>query len=120
MAYRPRWPGDASQFAEIMMPFATSKNFILYDEAKTVTNTKVMPEKVLAASDVLARWHDEFPTLLFIKSVSKQGFGLIFDAKQKELKFHEKFRSEWVTVMTNRWHNLCRVVNQGYQVTAIG
>lgn len=111
---KARWTGTFERFSELMIPFVTSSNFLVYDEAKIVTKTRVLPDRILQAKAILGAFHDEHESLSFIRSVTKKGFGDIFDKKKKELKLSDKDRNEWIETMTNRWHNLCRSVNQGF------
>ena len=113
MAPRGRSSMSAKDLAQILLPHATHKSFIKYDESDTVAASRLYPELIPQMHSLLQDLHNHQPNLSWTKHVWKEAFDIVFDEKQEKFKLKDEDRKAWVNAMKNRAANACRQVAQG-------
>jgi len=113
---RPRFTGTVEELEAVMMPFAeTDVAFCKYsDESKNVKDAKLVHGRrgVEGHTDLLQALYNIQPNLCFSKAVMEQALQLMLKKGAKKWKLSIPEQDDWLTTMTRRIRNLCRVVSQ--------
>ena len=113
---RPRFTGTVEELEAVMMPFAeTDIAFCKYsDESKNVKDAKLVhgTRGVEGHTALLQALYNIQPNLCFSKVVMVQALQLMLKKAAKKWKLSIPDQDDWLTTMTRRIRNLCRVVSQ--------
>jgi hypothetical protein len=74
---RDRYRGSAEDFAMLIEPAVRSANFLVYDGAKKVTQTKCQPSQIEKHHQLLSLLHQGAPNLCFVRSVVHDGLKIL-------------------------------------------
>ena len=113
---RSRYEGTPEELCETLLPVASHKSFVKYDETEDVRKTKVaedMEATIELHSALLAALHHVQPNLAFPKLCLQKALALVCDKKAAEWDLLEKHRDDWERTMYLRLKNLLRVISQG-------
>jgi hypothetical protein len=113
---RPRFTGTVEELEAVMMSFAeTDVAFCKYsDESKNVKDAKLVHGRrgVEGHTELLQALYNIQPNLCFSKAVMEQALQLMLKKGAKKWKLSIPEQDDWLTTMTRRVRNLCRVVSQ--------
>ena len=109
---RSRFAGTSQQLCDALLPFVTSKTWLVYDEAEKVKDTKTCPETITKHKDIVKTLHGLQPNFSFVRGTVCEAMTLIFDSKVETLKLKADYKAEWVETHSRRMMNLTHVVGQ--------
>ena len=113
---RPRFSGTVDELEAVMMPFAEADvAFCKYsDESKNVKDAKVVHgvRGVEGHTELLQALYSIQPNLCFSKVLMEQTLQLMLKKGAKKWRMSIPEQHDWMTTMTRRIRNLCRVVSQ--------
>ena len=112
-AERRRYGGSPMEFADLLRPLASSRNFVpRYCEAASVAVAKVEKDNIPAFHDKPCILKQASPNLSFVRSTVQKGLGILAKERGKEWQLQQEFVKQWIKVNCNRIMNVCRVVEQ--------
>lgn len=111
---RQRFQGQAADLAAALSPVCTSTSWLRYDESKTVQGTKVMPNEINKAHDILLAAYNLNENLNFSRSLVRSAISMLTDEKvaANVFKLKDSDRDSYIDIMTTRFMNMMRAVSQ--------
>ena len=99
--------------SDALLPVASSKNFVQYNESALVVDSKLDTKLISKHHDVLSAFHSVDPKLTFKKSTLGAAMQIIWRSRHQEWKLEAKHGKSWTEVMSIRCANILRNVGQG-------
>ena len=99
--------------SDALLPVASSKNFVQYNESALVVDSKLDTKLISKHHDVLSAFHSVDPKLTFKKSTLKAAMQIIWRSRHQEWKLEAKHGKSWTEVMSIKCANILRNVGQG-------
>jgi hypothetical protein len=112
---RDRCKCSGAEFAEVIRPVVESQGraWLKYDEAKKVSEARVLPDAIKASHSLLEALHAKSSSLSFVRSEVTTGVGILVEENWQKWKLYEKAKQqEYIEIMVRRVMNICRVVSQ--------
>ena len=109
---RDRYKGGSTQLRDVLLKHATQRNFIVYSEEEKTGNAKTDPKTAIKNTALLKNLIDIQPDISFVKKDVMKAMKAVSEEKPEVLKLKDQHKEAWVTAMTRRLRNLCRVVER--------
>ena len=115
MGERGRYRGTAQELCEIMLPFATNKSFVKFDESsETPKIDKYDMKAVIKAHEgLLGAIHAVQPNLAIPTKTMTKALTLVLHMRAVQWDLDPKFHKDWLATVGVRTKSLLRVVAQG-------
>jgi hypothetical protein len=113
---RNRFKGSADDLFRAIVPFATSKSFVRFDETEDIMKLKVnkdMKQVVQDHAGLLEAMHALQPNLCFPGKVLQAALDAVLVAKAGQWDMDDRHHKDWLKTISVRLRNLLRVVGQG-------
>ena len=108
---RARWKGSEEELAAAMLPFATSKNFVVYDEANEVHDAKVDLKKLAMVIPLAAALKERLGSLAFTRTDIQGALRIVFEIKNSDWQMTERAFPEWQVRTSRKLMNAFHVMS---------
>lgn len=115
MGERGRYRGTGQELCEIMLPFATNKSFVKFDESSETPKIDKYDMKAVIKDHegLLGAIYAVQPNLAIPTKTMTNALTLVLHMRAVQWDLDQKFHKDWLATIGLRIKNLLRVVAQG-------